>query len=169
MGPARSWCENDSADLPHTAPVLSRSVNSDPVRAPAMFGRLRSKGPSSPDRSVDAGDEKISTCELFSKEGHLPMGTNVRRSHARESNESNDTVLLRQSNDEAEKDHPQYMEGSPSRKPLSYYSYRDFVPRDSPLQEVKLALQTPSRISSRYGSALARSRDLGFDVDETDI
>ena len=122
--------------------------------------------PPSPDGSVDASDEENSTHGFFSEEGRLPVGTNVTCPHARESNESSDAVLLRQSNNEAEKNHP---EGSPSRKPPSCYSYRDFVPPDSPLQEVKLRLQTPSRTSSRYGSALARLRDLGFDVDEMDV
>ncbi|KAI4268409.1 MAG: hypothetical protein LQ337_007857, partial [Flavoplaca oasis] len=151
------------ADLPHAVPVSSQSVNSDPVRAPAMAGRSCSKGLSSSDGSVDAGDEENSTAKFFSEESCLPMGTNVTRSHARESNESNGAVSSRQSHDEAEKNQPEHMGGNPSRKTPSYYSDRDFVARNSQLQEVKLGLQTPSRASSRYGSPMAWPRGLGFD------
>ena len=52
---------------------------------------------------------------------------------------------------------PQGMDRKSCLAGTSYYSYRDFEPRNSELTEVKLSLQRPSKASSRYGSNMDTS------------
>lgn len=169
QGPIASPILEDPAGLPQPVLVSSRSINSNPIRAPAMAGPSFSKGLPESDSSVDAANPKEG---IFSEECALSIDIDAVRPHTsvrKVRKESNDAVSLRQSNTEAEKNHPQYTEGNPSRESPSYYSYRDFESSGSQLQDLKLQLQTPSKASSRYGSALALSRDLGFDVDDLDV
>ena len=98
------------------APILPRSINSDPGRTPAVFERLCSQGLSSPDGSVDAGDESPMV-GLFLEEGRSRWKQMLNGLTLENPENLNDTMLLRQSNDEAEKNHPECMEGSPSRNP----------------------------------------------------
>ncbi|KAL9124385.1 MAG: hypothetical protein Q9217_006279 [Psora testacea] len=106
--PIASPVLEDPAGLPHAVLVSSRSANSDPVRAPAMAGRSCSKGPSKPNSSVDAGDGESSKGGIFSEESGLSIETDAAPLHSPVPKESNNAVSLRQSNDEARKNHPQY-------------------------------------------------------------
>ena len=72
--------------------------------------------------------------------------------------ESNDEMPLREPGDDTGTKRHLPVEGNPSGSKISYYSYGDFEPRNSELEEVKLDLQTPSKTSSQYGSVVDISR-----------
>ncbi|KAI4211340.1 MAG: hypothetical protein LQ351_005895 [Letrouitia transgressa] len=77
------------------------------------------------------------------------VDTDVTQLYAPRSNRLGDEALPRQSNDDD-------IERVEER--ASYYSYGDFEPRNSGLEEMKLDLQTPSKTSSRYGGTTDGSR-----------
>ena len=91
--------------------------------------------------------------ESHEEDDESPVDTNTTQLHVPRSDDSDDKFSSRQSNNDIKGDVDQQVE-----KRISYYSYKDFEPRNSELKEVHLDLQTPSKISSRYGSPRDISR-----------
>jgi len=80
------------------------------------------------------------------------VDSDVTQARAPRPTEPGDGWLPQQLKDDTETNHNQHVGG------ITYYSSRDFEPQDSELEEVKLGLQAPSRLSSRYGNMTDVSR-----------
>lgn len=96
-------------------------------------------------RSNTEGSEKDD--DSLEEDDHSSVNSDNTQLYAPLSDISDDEVSLRQSNDNSEVGQNQPVEEKPS-----YYSFGDFEPQKSELEEVKLDLQAPSKVSSRYGS-----------------
>ena len=101
---------------------------------------MKSEGSEEGDESYDEDDE-------------ASVDTDTTQLRIRQSEDSDDELSLRQSNNDTERNVDQQGE-----ERVSYYSYKDFVPQNSELKDVNLDLQAPSKISSQYGSPTDVSR-----------
>ena len=103
--------------------------------------------------STPTKSERSEEDEESYEDGESPVDTHTTQLHVPRSDDSDDKLSSRQSNNDIKGDVDQQVE-----KRISYYSYKDFEPRNSELKEVHLDLQAPSKISSRYGSPKNISR-----------
>ena len=98
------------------------------------------------------------TQDIQSSEGDPSVNMNFTHIYSPPLKESNNEMSLREPGDDTGTKRHLPVEGNPSGSKISYYSYGDFEPRNSGLEEVKLDLRTPSKTSSRYGSVVDISR-----------
>ena len=139
----------------HAVSVSPRVAASNHVLLPTVAGYSDTQDSYEPEDLIIMDDEKAAKSEdteedddSLEEEDTLSVGTDVTQLYDPQSNGLGDEALPRQSNDhDIEPGYEQRME-----EKTSYYSYRDFEPRNSDLEEVQLCLQAPSKTSSRYGS-----------------
>ena len=140
-----------------TAPFSSRLANSNHDQNTAVAGSSYSQESPKPKNLMVTNDTESESSEedddSLEKDDASSVDTDITQLHAPRSNESDDEVSSRHSNDDIETNSDQCVEGR-----TSYYSYGDFELRNSELKEVKVDLQAPSKTSSRYDSMTDVSR-----------
>lgn len=142
--------EDPGDDESYEVPIPPRSADSYTNPSPTVDGL------SNPEKSLMLEDftiadgtrkPKSERSEDDDDSDESSVNTDITHFHASRSDESDNEMSSQQSNDDTERYHNQRVEGK-----ISYYSYGDFGPRKSELQEAKLDLQAPSKTSSLYGS-----------------
>ncbi|KAI9778185.1 MAG: hypothetical protein M1816_004237 [Peltula sp. TS41687] len=133
------------ADPPHMVPVLSLSANANRIQTSTVAGQPSSEESPEPDDSMFTGDARTSGSEVSSDSDDLLMDVGVAQLYAPRCNISKDELPLQE---------PETNRDQCGERKISYYSDVDLEPRNSELTKLKLGLRTPSKTSSRYGSAV---------------
>lgn len=141
-GPSHSQESSESEDLMVTGDTKSEGWEEDDDPLEEDNDSLEEEDNDSLEEDNDSLEEDDGSLE---EDDASSVDTDITQLHALRSNESDDEVSSRQSDDDTETNGDQRVKWR-----TSYYSYSR--PRNSELKEVKIGLQAPSKTSSRYGS-----------------